>query len=291
MKVCPACNSELQNDFSCKFCGYQAKRMDGFLAFSPELALSNDYFDATSHAHIFQQENKCFWFSERTKLIIWAMRKYFPNPENFLEIGCGTGYVLEGLSSNFAEMKCTGADIYTKGLKFASEKVAQADFIQLDARHIPFINEFDIIGAFDMIEHIEDDQQVLDQMYKAVRHGGGMIATVPQHEWLCSVMDSQVGHKRRYKRTMFEEKVIKSGFEVVKIVSFMSLLLPFLAVLRGRYLFFPKKVIEKSVRDEIIIHPFLNYCFRLICAAEVRLIKSGLSFPAGGSLMCIAKKK
>lgn len=291
MKVCPDCNSELLNDSSCGYCGFTAKRIDGFLAFASELVASNDNFDANSYARIFQQENDCFWFPERNKLINWAMKKYFPKAESFLEIGCGTGYVLSGLSSIFSGMKYTGADIYTGGLKFAAERVPQANFIQMDARHIPFNNEFDVIGAFDMIEHVEEDQHVLDQMYKAVRHGGGMIATVPQHKWLWSAIDDHIFHKRRYTRAMFGEKVTKSGFEVIKMISFMSLLLPIIAMLRGRYLFYSKEAIEKSVKTELRINPGLNYLFSSICMMELRMIQAGFSFPAGGSLMCIAKKR
>ncbi|MFZ2399735.1 MAG: class I SAM-dependent methyltransferase [Smithella sp.] len=291
MKVCPGCNSELLNDSSCGCCGFTAKMIDGFLAFAPGLATNNDNFDATAHARLFQQESNCFWFPERNKLIIWAMNKYFPNTESLLEIGCGTGYVLSGLSSAFPEKKYTGADIFTSGLKFAASRVPQANFIQMDARHIPFNNEFDVVGAFDMIEHVEEDEQALSQMYKAVRHGGGIIATVPQHKWLWSAVDDYGFHKRRYTRAMFGEKITKSGFEVVKITSFMSFLLPIIVLRRGRYLFYSKEIIEETTKEEIKINPVLNYLFSLICMVETRMIKAGVPFPAGGSLLCIAKKR
>lgn len=291
MKVCPGCNSELLNDSSCGCCGFTAKMIDGFLAFAPGLAAGNDNFDATAHARLFQQESNCFWFPERNRLIIWAMNKYFPNTKSLLEIGCGTGYVLSGLSSAFPEKTYTGADIFTSGLKFAVSRVPQANFIQMDARHIPFNNEFDVIGAFDMIEHVEEDQQVINQMYRAVRRGGGIIATVPQHKWLWSAADDQGFHKRRYTRAMFGEKVTKSGFEVVRMISFMSLLLPIIILLRARYLFYSKKAIEKSVKAEITINPVFNYLLSSIFIAETRMIKAGFSFPAGGSLLCIAKKR
>jgi ubiquinone/menaquinone biosynthesis C-methylase UbiE len=291
MKVCPDCNSELLNDSSCGCCGFRTKRIDGFLAFAPELAMGNDNFDAAAHASLFQQENNCFWFPVRNKLIGWAMKKYFPKVESFLEIGCGTGYVLSGLSSTFPGIKYTGADIYTSGLKFAAERVPQANFIQMDARHIPFSNEFDAVGAFDMIEHVEEDQHVLNQMYKAVRRGGGIIATVPQHNWLWSAADDYGFHKRRYTRAVFGEIITKSGFEVVKMISFISLLLPIIALRRGRYMFCSKKAIEKSVKTELRINPVMNYLFSSICMLETRMIQSGFSFPAGGSLLCIAKKR
>ena len=291
MKVCPDCNSELLNDSACGCCGFKAKRIDGFLAFAPGLATGSDHFATDAHEKLFQLENNCFWFSERNKLISWAMKKYFSKVESFLEIGCGTGYVLNGLSSTFSEIMYTGADIYTSGLKFAAIRVPKANFIQIDARQIPFRDEFDVIGAFDMIEHVEEDQQVLSQMFKAVRPGGGIIITVPQHKWLWSMTDELGCHKRRYNRGEFGDKVAKSGFEVIKMVSFMSLLLPLIAVLRGRYLLCTKKMTEKSAKSELKINPALNSLLRAVCILEMRMIQSGFSFPAGGSLLCIAKKR
>jgi len=291
MKVCPGCNCELQDDSTCRCCGFSAKRIDGFQAFAPNFAAGNSNYPTSSHEMLFQVENNCFWFSERNKLIDWAMKKYFPNAESVLEIGCGTGYVLNGLFSIRPGIKYTGADIYTSGLKFAAERVPEANFIQMDARHIPFQNEFDIIGAFDMVEHVEEDQQVFDQIFKAVRYGGGVIISVPQHAWLWSATDDYACHKRRYTRTELGEKLAKSGFEVVKMVSFMSLLLPFIIALRGRYLFCAKETIQKSVMTELKIHPVLNYMFRFICKIEMQMIQWGFSFPLGGSLLCIAKKR
>jgi 2-polyprenyl-3-methyl-5-hydroxy-6-metoxy-1,4-benzoquinol methylase len=42
----------------------------------------------------------------------------------------------------------------------------------MDARNIPFAEEFDIIGAFDVLEHIEQDTDVLAKMYQATQNGG-----------------------------------------------------------------------------------------------------------------------
>lgn len=290
MNVCPECNKELLSDLSCGGCGFIAQSVDGFVAFSAELASGNDSYDADFHEKLFQLENNCFWFSERNRLLVWAMKKYFPDTESFLEIGCGTGFVLKGLADAFEKIEYTGADIYTTGLKFAAEKLPQARFIQMDARFIPFHDEFDVLGAFDIIEHVEEDQQILDQMFKAVRAGGGIVVTVPQHKWLWSTTDIYGCHKRRYTRAELRKKITESGFTIIRIISFMSLLLPLILLLRGRYLFLSKEITQKLVRTELNINPVLDFLFKTICALERRLIETGISFPAGGSLLCIAKK-
>ena len=49
----------------------------------------------------------------------------------------------------------------------------EARFFQMDARNIPFENEFDVIGVFDVLEHIEEDEIVFSQIFRAVKSGGG----------------------------------------------------------------------------------------------------------------------
>jgi len=95
-----------------------------------------------------------------------------PGVPLFLEIGCGTGHVLSGVARAYPGTKIYGSELFPAGLAFAAEREPAADFMQMDARHIPFIDEFDVIGAFDVLEHIKEDEQVLAQMYSALKPGG-----------------------------------------------------------------------------------------------------------------------
>ena len=52
---------------------------------------------------------------------------------------------------------------------------------QMDARRIPFREEFDVIGAFDVLEHVKEDEEVLSQVYQAMRKRGGILVPVPHH--------------------------------------------------------------------------------------------------------------
>ena len=68
----------------------------------------------------------------------------------------------------------------------------------MDARNIPFRDEFDVIGAFDVLEHIDEDVAVIDEVRKALRPGGGFLMSVPQHPALWSQQDERAFHVRRY---------------------------------------------------------------------------------------------
>ena len=91
-----------------------------------------------------------------------------------------------------------------------------------------------MIGAFDVLEHIEEDTTVLAEVAKAVRPGGGFMATVPQHPALWSLQDEHAHHVRRYTARGLRRKVEAAGFEVVRMTSFVSLLLPMLVAARLR---------------------------------------------------------
>jgi SAM-dependent methyltransferase len=79
---------------------------------------------------------------------------------------------------------------------FAAERVPGVELFQMDARRFPFLEEFDLIGAFDMLEHVKEDEEVLSQMYQATRKGGGILLTVPHHPFLWSASDYLARHER-----------------------------------------------------------------------------------------------
>jgi SAM-dependent methyltransferase len=167
-------------------------------------------------------------------LIIWALRRYFPEANTFFEIGCGTGFVLSGIAQALPQLSLCGSEIYSTGLTFAVQRLPSATLFQMDARKLPFAEEFDVIGAFDVLEHIEEDQLVLAQMYQVVSPGGGIMLTVPQHAFLWSQADEYACHVRRYEAGDLKKKVMQAGFTIERTTSFVSFLLPLMALTRFR---------------------------------------------------------
>lgn len=174
MKVCLFCGYRHEvEDWRCPSCHHQPDVINGFLSFSPELHDSNECFNPEAFKRLFNVETTNFWFRSRNRLLIWALRKYFPQAESFFEIGCGTGYVLSGIKREFPNFRLYGSDIFSNGLSFAKQRLSDVSLFQMDARKIPFENEFDVIGAFDVLEHIDEDSVVLQQMFQATKSGGG----------------------------------------------------------------------------------------------------------------------
>lgn len=290
MKVCHACGATSGDDsWTCSACGHSPAVIDGFTAFAPALAATNTGFRSDYFADLADLEAGSFWFRARSALITWAIGTYLPAPRHVLEIGCGTGFVLSGIRSAFPSADLAGSEIFTAGLAFAAARVPSARFYQMDARRIPFREEFDVIGAFDVIEHIAEDEAVLAEVAEALRPGGGVLITVPQHPALWSAQDEHAFHVRRYVAADLRRKVEAAGLEVLRMTSFVSLLLPFMFVSRRRMRARAPDP-EFDAIDAVRLPRPVNTALEAVMTIERALIRLGVSFPAGGSLLVVARK-
>lgn len=289
MKRCLCCRARYSSSIrTCPACGLVTELVDGFDSYAPDLAHDGGGFKSNYFSELARLEDANFWFRSRNKLLLWAIEKYCPNFQSLLEIGCGTGYVLSGVSKRFPWSKLFGSEIFTAGLGFAAARLPAAKFMQMDARSIPFENEFDVIGAFDVLEHIKEDEEVLAQMYTALRPEGLMLLTVPQHAWLWSPIDEYAFHERRYAAADLHQKIEAAGFYIIRSTSFVTTLLPAMMISR----FLQRKVSDKKfdAMAELRISPWLNSLFSLMLSAELALTKRGVNFPVGGSRLVVARK-
>ncbi len=287
MICCPSCNMLYAFDrLSCSNCNFSPKLVNQIPVWAPAMADNGGGFKSEYFAKLYELEAKNFWFRARNALIISILKKYSPNLKSFLEIGCGTGYVLSGIASAFPHANINGSEIFVHGLSFAAERVKDAKFMQLDAVKIPFVDEFDVIGAFDVIEHVENDESVLAGMHKALKTGGYMILTVPQHPSLWSSADEYWCHVRRYTSSEIHTKVKCAGFDIIKTTSFVSFLLPAMLALR----FIGRNKPDFNGFDELNVNPIINNIFECVMSLERILIKAGLTFSIGGSRIILAKK-
>ena len=288
MKVCLQCEAKFSSEkWQCPACQHQPQLLDGYLAFSPELNEQSDDFDEAIFERLAGVEEGNYWFRSRSRLIIWSLKTYFPGLNNFFELGCGTGYVLLCLEKALPELSLYGGEVFVEGLKFASQRLSRAEVVQMDARRIPFEDEFEVMSAFDVLEHIEEDEVVLKQMHRAVRQGGGIVLTVPQHPFLWSQTDDYAHHIRRYTAKELRTKVENAGFEVLKMTSFVSLLLPLMIASRLRR---RQSASDSDQMPELKINKLLNVLLEKFLDFERWMIRLGLTFPMGGSLLVVARK-
>jgi SAM-dependent methyltransferase len=289
MKRCLTCDISYDSSLSnCPNCDSSPDLIEGFDAYAKEFARAGGGFKAGYFSELARLEDTNFWFRARNELILWMLGKYCQDFQSFLEIGCGTGYVLSGVAKRFPEAKLHGSEIFVSGLEYAASRLPSANLMQVDARNIPFENEFDVIGAFDVLEHIEEDETVLAQMHNALNPKGFMLLAVPQHPWLWSTTDEYACHVRRYVASDLHKKVESAGFRIIRSTSFVTTILPAMIVSR-----FSKKKVSTQKFDastEMKISPWLNSLFYKMLSAELWAIKRELNFPVGGSRLVVAEK-
>lgn len=259
---------------------------DGVPVLAPAIDVAEVGFVPEQFEVLFRMEAGNFWFRARNALILWAIARYFPSAKSMLELGCGTGFVTNGIEQRFPQLKLVATEVFAEGAALARKRLQRSEVVQLDARALPFEAEFDIAGAFDVVEHIREDELVFRELAKAVRPGGGVLLTVPQHQWLWTKLDTFARHERRYSRGELTEKLAKAGFEVLRFTSFTALLLPALIASRLRI----RWQSQLDPLAEFRLSRWSNLMLERILDAERALIRAGISFPAGGSLLAVARK-
>jgi SAM-dependent methyltransferase len=231
-------------------------------------------------------EDRSFWFRVRRRLIVDLVRQVASPGDRFLEVGCGTGYVLEAVVSD-CRVQATGTDPSPRALKYARGRVPEATFVELDAAVSPYGGDFDVAGAFDVLEHINDDIAALRNLRDAVRPGGYVLITVPQHPWLWSGFDEVARHARRYRRRDLLERIRSTGLEPVRTTSFVSSLLPLMAASRIMY---QMRRGRAGVLDALFPPRPLDRLLEFALEQERRLIRHAIDIPVGGSLVLVARR-
>ena len=100
-------------------------------------------------------------------------------------------------------------------------------------------------------------------------------------------MDEYGHHHRRYRRADLAALVEGGGLELLRATSFVTLLLPLIAASRWRQ---RRSVALVDPETEFRIDPRVDRALERVLALERRLISSGLSLPAGSSLLVVARR-
>lgn len=241
---------------------------------------------------MYAQENTYWWFQGRKKILLGMIERFHllgDGTLRVLDIGCGTGLILEGLSGRTFSL---GLDFSPKALTFCRQRGLQ-NLIRGDVSHLPIADSsIDLILALDLFEHIENDRSLMREITRALKPGGCLLATVPAHQYLWSQHDEALHHFRRYSRGEFRSLVAESGLRLRKysyVITFTYIpILLFRIAQKISHLFHPTNTKPKT---HIIMLPgLLNSILIKVLELEGTLLKC-MNLPIGVSLLCIAEKK
>jgi SAM-dependent methyltransferase len=227
-------------------------------------------------------DERHWWYRARRRVIADLIRREVrPQPgARILELGCGTGHNFAMLAE-FGEVDGLELDAEARALseKRLGRAVMSAPLPELAGvadRH------YDLIGAFDVIEHIEDDAAALNSIAAKLKPGGKFVITVPAHQWMWSSHDVINHHKRRYSTRSLRRLIEASPLQLNKIGYFNSFLFPLAVAARCA-----SKLGGSRDSDMSLPPAPLNKMMEMVFGAERHLV-GRLPLPPGLSLFAVA---
>ena len=227
-------------------------------------------------------DERHWWYRARRKVLAELIRREARPPAGaqILEIGCGTGHNLAMLSQ-FGHVDGLELDAEARALseKRLGRRIMSSplpDLAEVPDRH------YDLIGAFDVIEHIADDEAALASIAAKLKPGGKFVMAVPAHQWMWSAHDVVNHHQRRYSKRNLKALIDGSPLKLDKIGYLNSLLFPLAVVERAA-----SKLLGNDNADVKLPPAPLNAALEKVFAAE-RYLVGRLPLPPGLSLFAVA---
>ena len=260
---------------------------------------SRQSYDPGFFSELARIENKHFWFRTRNQVIATfteQITKNLPDGYRILEVGCGTGNVLRALQQACPRGVVVGMDLFAEGLAFARTRTS-CPLVQGDLKRPGFGVQFDLIGAFDVVEHLPDDVQVLCSIHSMLKPGGMLLLTVPAHQSLWSYFDEVSHHCRRYDRADLRQKLEHCSFKVEFLSQFMASIYPLLYLARRirsvRHRVYGTNSAgsdRELAMKELRILPVVNGILTFLLAQEAKLIGQRRVLPFGTSIIAAARR-
>ncbi len=249
-------------------------------------------YDPAHFANLFAVEDRHFWFRARNRVISALVSQAvagLPPGHRVLEIGCGDGNVLRFLERACPDAVLVGMDLYDEGLQYARRRTSSCHLVRGDVTQSPFGTTFQVIGMFDVLEHIADDRAILRDLWNLLDHRGTLLLTVPAHGHLWSHFDEAAGHCRRYRLDDLRAKLEEAGYQVEYLTQYMASIHPLVWLNRKAR---PKvRTTEDVVQRELRIVPVLNEVLSFLLSCEAKWVAKRRRLPFGASLLVVAKKQ
>ena len=221
----------------------------------------------------------------RRRLVHALIRRYGPPSPRILDVGCGTGGTLDALA-DLGEV--TGLDLSDSALGFCRRR-GHTRLVRSRAEAVGMAGDsFDVAVCCDVIEHLDNDQEGLAEVFRLVKPGGIAVITVPAYKWLWSAHDEALSHKRRYEKRELAAALKVHGVQVEKLTFAVSLVLPVVLVFR--------LLSRLRVRDlgrphtqTMAVPGWLSSLLLAVSAVDTRVVTRA-GFPWGVSLVAVARK-
>ncbi len=219
--------ARLRNDFGWSIADH-ATLVDGVWMGRGEI--NPTAFSATAHRSLLSVEDRSLWFRWRNEIIADVIRRAGAPPAVW-EVGAGNGVVsryLEGVGITAVVVEPGEAG----SLGAASRGIRHVVRASLEELELP-PESLPAVGAFDVLEHLEDPSRLMSEIHRVLMPGGLFVASVPAFPLLWSEADVVAGHYRRYRRRTLTTLLRRTGFRPTYVNHHFAAATPLLLVGRS----------------------------------------------------------
>ncbi len=235
---------------------------------------------------LYRVEDEHWWYRQLRRVLHWHMDRYLPAWRNaaILDAGCGTG-------GNLAHLEGAGRRV---GLDFSPDALAGArkrdlaELVRGTVTSLPFAaSSFDAAISMSVIYHqwVADPAEALREVHRVLRPGGLLFLDVPAYQSLLSAHDEAVMTARRFDARETRRLVEASGFEVLRVTHWNTLLFPAIWAARRMKLMPAGQDFETTEPTASGRNAVLDWAMRLEAAVMKRV-----ALPFGVSIHCVARK-
>ena len=228
-----------------------------------------------------------WWFAALHANLLMLYRRLVPclsGTGKLLDAGCGTGGFLARLAEHMPGTEAIGLDADETACRWAAEKSAQP-VCAGSVNALPFKDAvFAAIVSIDVLCHGGvDEARALGQFHRCLRVGGILILNLPAYRWLMSRHDTAVYNVRRYTATEVTHLLRAAGFHPIFVSYWNIVLFPLMVVTR--------KLLPAGSGSDVRLHSgIVEAACRAAAAVERGLMRAGIRFPFGGSVLAVAAK-
>lgn len=224
-----------------------------------------------------------WWFLGRRYLLRYICGFLVEEGRLVLDAGCGTGLAASELGH---PSQVVGLDVSEAAFQATNWQVLGMPCIG-SVERLPFRNEsFDVVAALDVLEHLEEPEKALRELYRVAKVGAKLLVTVPAYRWLWSIHDEALGHKRRYTASSLRAALEASGFRIHRLSYTVTFLFPLAVLVR-----LSRRYLIKGNRDSDLcpLPSFLNALLAFFMRVEVSMLRF-MDMPFGLTVFAIAEK-
>ena len=239
------------------------------------------------YRRMYEAEEAQWWYAGQraitSALLQPALGAEAPGSRRLLDAGCGTGFNLLALGRLG---RATGIDLAPEAIAFCRERGVRA--VRASLLALPFPDAvFDAVTSFDVVYHawVTDDRAAVAEMARVVRPGGVLLVRVPALRVLWGAHDTEVQSRHRYTRAELQALLEGCSLRVERATYCNSLLFPLLLVRRT-----VDRLLGREGSDVGFLPAPLEWAFTRALRIEAALIRAGLSFPIGASVVALARR-